>query len=208
MPVAQALLQVRQLYTENVRRSGATSTAVGWNTPESQALRFQKLTTLVDPGASAFTVNDYGCGYGAHLQYLLRHGYDVAAYYGYDVSGDMLATAREQAAPFAGVLELREGTLIETVADYTFVSGTFNVRFGSDDGEWTAFIVEKLAEIHRHSRRGFSFNLLSTYVDWKQPHLYYGDPLFWFDHCKRHFSRFVSLLHDYPLYEWTIVVRK
>jgi hypothetical protein len=44
-------------------------------------------------------------------------------------------------------------------------------------------------------------------VDWKQDDLYYGDPLFFFDHCKRTFSRTVTLLHDYPLYEWTIHVR-
>ena len=57
------------------------------------------------------------------------------------------------------------------------------------------------------SKKGFGFNLLSTYVDWKEDHLYYGDPLFFFDFCKRHVSRYVSLLHDYPLYEWTILVR-
>jgi hypothetical protein len=88
------------------------------------------------------------------------------------------------------------------------VSGTFNVRFEATDEEWGAFVADKLAEIDRHSRHGFAFNLLSTYVDWKQPTLYYADPLHWFDHCKRNFSKQVALLHDYPLYEWTILVRK
>jgi hypothetical protein len=37
--------------------------------------------------------------------------------------------------------------------------------------------------------------------------LYYGDPAFFFDHCKRSFSRNVALLHDYGLYEFTILVR-
>ena len=37
--------------------------------------------------------------------------------------------------------------------------------------------------------------------------LYYGDPSFFFDHCKREHSRHVALLHDYGLWEWTIVVR-
>jgi len=45
-------------------------------------------------------------------------------------------------------------------------------------------------------------------VDWKQDNLYYGDPFLFFDYCKRNISRYVSLLHDYPLYEWTIIVRK
>jgi hypothetical protein len=37
--------------------------------------------------------------------------------------------------------------------------------------------------------------------------LYYADPLFFFEHCRQRFSRRVALLHDYPLYEFTILVR-
>ena len=35
-----------------------------------------------------------------------------------------------------------------------------------------------------------------------------ADPLEAFDRCKRTYSRFVTLLHDYPLYEFTIIVRR
>ena len=38
-------------------------------------------------------------------------------------------------------------------------------------------------------------------------YLYYADPRDLFDHCKRHVSRFVSVLHDTPLYEFTLIVR-
>jgi hypothetical protein len=61
--------------------------------------------------------------------------------------------------------------------------------------------------VTERSRRGFAFNLFTTYVDWKEDHLYYGDPGFFFDFCKRELSRSVALLHDYPLWEWTMVVR-
>ncbi len=37
--------------------------------------------------------------------------------------------------------------------------------------------------------------------------LYYGDPIFFFEHCRTTFGRHVALLHDYPLYEFTILVR-
>lgn len=39
-------------------------------------------------------------------------------------------------------------------------------------------------------------------------HLYYADPAELFDHCKRNYSRNVALLHDYGLYEFTVLVRK
>jgi len=39
-------------------------------------------------------------------------------------------------------------------------------------------------------------------------YLYYGDPCFYFDLCKRSYSRQVALMHDYGLYEFTLLVRK
>ena len=41
-----------------------------------------------------------------------------------------------------------------------------------------------------------------------RPDLYYADPCFLFDYCQRRYSRWVAVLHDYGLYEFTIVVRK
>jgi SAM-dependent methyltransferase len=208
MDVSLPLKKVRDMYAENIERSGPVSTAVGWNTPESQILRFRKLTEVIEPEGQPVSINDYGCGYGAHLDYLLENDYQISSYHGYDLSSEMLTSARTRHASFSGALDLREDTIITTEADYTFVSGTFYVRFDASEEEWEAYILQKLKEIDCYSIRGFSFNCLSTYVDWKQPHLYYGDPLFWFDYCKKNFSRKVSLLHDYPLYEWTILVRK
>ena len=41
-----------------------------------------------------------------------------------------------------------------------------------------------------------------------RPDLYYPDPGAVFDRCMRRYSRHVALLHDYGLYEFTILVRK
>ena len=66
-----------------------------------------------------------------------------------------------------------------------------------------------IADLAALGRRGFAFNALTRYsdADRRRPDLYYADPLELFDRCKRTYSRFVALLHDYPLYEFTIVVR-
>jgi hypothetical protein len=52
--------------------------------------------------------------------------------------------------------------------------------------------------------------MLSTYSDpeKRRDDLFYADPLDMFDWCKRRFSPRVSLLHDYPLFEFTMIVRK
>jgi hypothetical protein len=77
------------------------------------------------------------------------------------------------------------------------------------DQEWQEYVVRTLHELARLSIRGFAFNSLTSYSDppRMRPDLYYPDPCFYFDYCKRHFSRNVALLHDYDLYEFTILVR-
>ena len=200
--------KISNLYSDNLTEHGDQSKAVGWPTSDSQELRFEKLTQVIPKMADSFSVNDYGCGYGAHLDYLLQKQYSVAGYNGYDLSEEMLSKSKERLRDFDGDLKLINSSKITTAADFTFVSGTFNVRFGSSYEEWKQFIEETLTMINESSNLGFSFNLLSKYVDWEEPHLFYGDPCYWFDYCKVNFSKQVSLLHDYPLYEWTILVKK
>jgi hypothetical protein len=116
----------------------------------------------------------------------------------------MLAEARVRfpAAEFA------HGDRLDTPADYSFACGIFNVRLEAREDDWRAHIEATLDNVNAFSLRGFAFNLLTTYVDYREPHLYYGDPSYFFDFCKRRYSRNVSLLHDYPLFEWTILVRR
>ena len=204
----ETLDKISNLYSDNLARYGDESKAVGWSTPDSQLLRFEKLSQVVPCSSSEISINDYGCGYGAHLSYLLENRYSISQYNGYDLSEEMLAKSRERLKGFNGHLNMLNSSEISTQADFTFVSGTFNVCFESNAEEWKGFIEKTLIEINEFSKCGFSFNLLSKYVDWKEPHLFYGDPCHWFNFCKRNFSRSVSLLHDYPLYEWTILVRK
>jgi SAM-dependent methyltransferase len=197
---------ISKLYTDSLKKHGAESQGVGWRDAQSHQLRFDKLAAVVDRTSKTFSVNDLGCGYGALLPYLRESGLNVGLFRGYDLSEEMLEEARRRID--GDNVELIQGAVLDAEADYSFASGIFNVRLTFGEDEWRAHILETLANMHKHSRLGFSFNLLTSYVDWKEPHLYYGDPVFFFDYCKRSFSRYVSLLHDYPLWEWTMIVRK
>ena len=121
----------------------------------------------------------------------------------------MIAKANELHAGMQGVAFVgKERDLRE--ADYTVASGIFNVKLEASCTEWESYVLRTLETISRLSKRGFAFNVLTKYSDpeFLRPDLYYADPLFFFDCCKTKFSRFVSLLHDYPLYEFTLLVRK
>jgi len=202
--------KIENLYSDNLRQYGTTSKSVGWKDYKEQLLRFNKLCQVFQNAYKqkdlSISMNDFGCGYGAMFQFVDNLKYvKIDKYYGYDISKTMLKAAAEVIGKYRGVSLIHSDSVLHP-ADYTFVSGTFNVKFEAHDSEWTKFIISNLDNIAQKSKKGFSFNLLSTYVDWKEDHLFYGDPLYFFNHCKNNYSPYVSLIHDYPLYEWTISV--
>lgn len=193
-------------YTARLQTFGPTPRGVDWNSAESQTLRFEQLARIIAaPEDPTLTLLDYGCGYGAMREYLRGAGFKVR-YRGFDLSESMITEAR-RAAP-DGLFTSEEGEV--QPADYCVASGIFNVRLQASDREWQAYMESTVSRMAELGTRGFAFNVLSTYsdVEKRRADLYYADPLFWFDFCKRRFSRFVSVLHDYPLYEFTILVRR
>jgi SAM-dependent methyltransferase len=195
---------VARLYEKSLDDHGVSSKAVGWPTADSHRLRFTKLASVIDASQGPVSINDLGCGYGAFLTYLEEKQCPVGLFRGYEISERMLDMARET-VPQA---ELHLSSQLDLPADYSFACGIFNVRLQQNEQEWIAFIERTLDNLDAFSTRGFAFNLLSTYVDYKDDKLFYGDPLHFFDLCKRRYSRRVALLHDYPLWEWTITVTK
>ena len=206
--IPKTLDGIRDLYEGNLAEHGTSSKSVGWRDESSQVLRFERLARVVDRGApDGFTVNDWGCGYGAMFAYLDREfGGAMRLFTGYDISAEMLSAAKAQCDPARSRFIL--GPAVTEEADYTFVSGTFNVKLEASDAEWDAYIKQHLEAMFAKSRRGLAFNLLTSYVDWKQENLFYADPRDFVDFCKTRLSRYVTLVHDYALFEWTILVTR
>jgi SAM-dependent methyltransferase len=194
-------------YSARFAEHGATARGVDWNGEAAQTLRFEQLLRVVDrPGR--FALIDYGCGYGALLTHLRAAGSDCD-YTGFDLSAPMIEHARgtfasDSAACFTG----DEADL--QPADFAVASGVFNVRQGASSETWSAYVLESLDRLDALGRRGFAFNLLTSYsdADRMRPDLWYANPERIFDHCRRTYSRNIALLHDYGLYEFTVIVRK
>ena len=209
-PTSTILATVEKYYAEQLARFGPTPRGVDWNSAESQALRFDRLLVALEEDADGAdtTLVDYGCGYGALLGVLRARRHRIQ-YHGYDISAAMIDAARNG---HAGDDRAAFTTDLSAVAraQYTLASGIFNVRLGHGAEEWYGYVVETLAAMDALSTRAFAFNMLSTYSDEarRRSDLFYMDPLSMFDLCKRRFSPRVALLHDYPLYEFTIIVRK
>lgn len=195
---------VARYYAGRLRAHGSTAGGVDWSSEDSQQLRFTQLLRLVE-GERGFTVLDYGCGYGALAPRLLAAG--ASRYVGFDVCAPMIAAAR------AGVRDPRCAFADRAedlrAADYVVASGVFNVKLDASEARWQAYVAATLAQLAELSRRGFACNLLSRYADPERMRedLYYADPGRYLQLCKERFSREVALLHDYGLYEFTLLVR-
>jgi len=205
--ILDSLNDIAKYYSDKLDVNGITPLGVDWNGEASQILRFEQLTKIISV-KEKFELNDLGCGYGALYDYLGLYHKEFL-YNGYDISSNMIRVAKDRHS-------LKENIRVfvaekpSEIADYGIASGIFNVRLDYSDADWLEYIKKTIDAMNEKSRLGFSFNCLTIYSDQEKmkKHLYYADPCVLFDFCKKHYSKNVALLHDYNLYEFTILVRK
>jgi len=201
--------KLNEYFISKLDEFGATSKGVDYNDPEVQAQRFGQLTKIIDP-SSPFTVIDYGSGYGALFDFLFRKGWQFE-YYGVDLVDRMVIAGRDLYRDYSNAHFTTDENELPK-ADYLVAGSIFNLKLDESYEQWQNFVSETLMHMNALCSRGFSFNMLTKYSDFdrmeKRPDLFFGDPLYFFDYCKRNFSRNVALLHDYGLYDFTILVRK
>ena len=200
------LEQVKSYFGKRIEQHGASPRGVDWNSDESQNTRFDQLLKIIE--VQPFSILDYGCGYGALAEYMDRKGLQ-SDYYGFDIVEAAIEIARQRQERQSRRTFFTEAENLP-MCDYVVASGVFNVRGGQPLETWTHYVIDSLQRFNDLSRKGFASNFLTKYsdADKMRPDLYYADPLYLFDYCKRNFSKNVALLHDYRIYDFTILVRK
>lgn len=197
--------EVKAYYDAKIATFGATPQGVDWNSIESQELRFEILSRVINTNEH-FSILDYGCGFGSMFAYF-EEKFKKFDYFGYDLSDKMIEAANEK---FSNKNAIFTNQIPNQKVDYVIASGIFNIKLENTPENWLLYIQNTLKEINNLANKGFAFNILTSYSDleYMKDYLYYANPTLIFDFCKTHFSRNVALLHDYDLYEFTIIVRK
>lgn len=199
----QAQDSVRTYYSAAIERHGPTPRGVDWQCSASQQLRFVQLLKVCD-FAAPFSLNDFGCGYGALLDYLaFRHGDTPIDYRGIDISPNMIEAARTL-RPGSPAAEFVLGEACQRVADYSLASGVFNVRLDCRRKEWEIYVESILRDLRESSRRGFSVNFMRP---GRAPTkgLYRSPPERWTAFCEKELGCSVELVEDYGLREFTLL---
>jgi SAM-dependent methyltransferase len=196
-------------FSDKLQTFGPTPKGVDYSGADAQRIRFEQLVKVID-SSRPFSVLDYGCGYGALLEFLNEQKLSFD-YCGFDRIESMVEVAASRHGSAPNVRFTSRKNELQGV-DYLVAGAIFNIKLDAAVESWQAFVLHTLNDMNDYCRRGFSFNMLTSYSDpdrmAERPDLFFGDPLFFFDYCKRSFSRNVALLHDYELYDFTILVRK
>jgi cyclopropane fatty-acyl-phospholipid synthase-like methyltransferase len=202
--------ELKRYYECNLRSFGPSAMGMGWKSKEAQQVRFDQMVRIIDK-KNNFSINDLGCGMGDFFVYLAERDYKNFRYTGYDMFESMLLLAKDKfnGGNNAAWVNIQSSHELRS-ADYTIASGIFHLKCDLPDEKWIQYILETLHQMDRSSKKGFAFNMLTIYSDkeYMKDNLYYSDPLFFFDFCKKNFSKNVALLHDYFEYDFTILVKK
>lgn len=193
-------------YGDLVRRHGDAAESAQYADRETQERRMEVLAEIGVGKDSK--ILDFGCGTGQMFAFLKRSMGFEGEYVGYDISPEAIALAQEK-HPDAR-FEVRDilSQPIEEEFDYVLVSGVFNNAMSDNRGFFEAVSKKLMAA----TRKGYSFNMLSRFVDYFDDGLFYEDPMRAFRFCKEQLSSKVTLRHDYSVrpgsmpFEFTLYV--
>jgi SAM-dependent methyltransferase len=196
----------RTYYSEKLKQHGATARGVDWPSAASQYLRFVQLLKLCD-FSRPFSINDFGCGYGALLEYFeYRHPEAAIRYHGIDISPPMIEAAELRWKHHAPA-RFSIGSECHDAADYSLASGVFNIKLDWPVGEWEAYVKSILINLRAKSRRGFSVNfMLPLDEPSDEQSLYRTTPDRWMDFLKE-LDCSAEQISDYGLREFTLLAR-
>ena len=180
-------------YQRLLASHGDSHVSAQYSSRKSQEARFAILTQIADlQGAS---VLDWGCGTG-HLATWLSENGVACRYTGVDVVPEFLELGSQKHPQhrFGHLDEFDDETF-----DWVLVSGVFNNR--REDN--IAFFSLHIADLWERCTQGVAFNLMSTWVDYEDPDLWYAPPELIFEKMKA-FTPYVTIRNDYVVKDTTI----
>jgi hypothetical protein len=203
----------RQLYHKKFLEFGDDSKSLSWNDRESQFMRFNRITELFRfERSDRFSVHEIGCGLGHFKEFLDCAGHGCE-YSGSDIVADFIERDREK-YPGCLFLEQSIGDDFESIRpqvkgkDYYCLSGTFYTKENNSSDIWESFIHRSMENMFRMANKGICVNFLTSGSDYFDGKLYYADPGRIIDFVFSRLSRFVTITHDLPLFEFFVYIYK
>jgi SAM-dependent methyltransferase len=189
------------LYDGRLKEHGLSARTVGWGSEDDQRMRFEVLCRGLD--LRGLHILDIGCGLGDFVPWAEEKFGPDFDYTGIDLSGSLVQAAAQR------FQNPRRKFLVGTLTtdsdigefDVAVLSGT--LTFKTTDNAATMRSVLKSA--YERCRLAVCSNFMTSYADSRLEKNFHYLPEEVFAFSKS-LSRFVSLHHDYNLYEFTVQI--
>lgn len=189
---------VVERYQRRIAEHGPTFSSLNSGSEAKQALRHWVHASALQ--GTRPSVLEIGCGLGDFYKHLIANHRDCE-YHGYDIVPEYIAECR-RSFPQAR-FEVRNVFLdgVEGTYDSIVMSQVLNNRYQKSDNMQVMRRALELA--FRHTRISVSIDMLSTYVDFQNPDLFYYSPEEIFKTAKVIAPR-VALRHDFRAFEFCV----
>lgn len=204
-----------ELYRNAFLQYGNDPKALCWNNKKTQELRFQRIAEVLkyERMEAPFSIHEVGCGLGHFNRFLIDQGCRAHTYSGNDIVEDFVLICRKQYPALTFTVESIAAPFEEISSsikekDYYCLSGTFHTKEDNTNKAWRHFVEVSMQNMYKMARKGICVNFLTTHADFYNPRLFYADPgdiLHW---SVKNLSRFVSVAHDIPLFEFFVYIYK
>ena len=193
---------INERYDLRVKNFGENITGLGSGTEERRNSRFEVLGSIGDLHNKS--ILDLGCGFADFYNWLKSKNISVN-YTGIDINPKLLEVASKLHPDGTFINKDIQKDGVGNLYDYIVCSQTFNNKLSNEDN---FKLIKNVIELCFHScKEGMAIDMLSSYVDFKENHLYYYVPEKVFSFCKKLTKR-INLRHDYPCYEFCIYLYK
>jgi SAM-dependent methyltransferase len=166
LAVQQLLIPALRFYNTTIAEHGATARGVSWKNEELQTRRYHVLCQIFEaaPGKAGFSIHDFGCGYGGLFKFLAEysHLHGGGRYTGIDMCERMVEAARRHVCDPRAQFSHGVAAAAGDEADYTLVSGTYNMHGGVEPAVWEEYAQASIRRLWANTRRGLAFNMLTT----------------------------------------------
>ncbi len=196
------LKNVASFYNSRFDEFGQNIKSVGWGSVESQQLRFEILFRGLN--VKGKTILDVGCGLGDLVAYLDRLTGGSYHYIGIDISERLIADARLRLGQKSREFFLGDiFSLSLPDVDIAVLSGALSFKTKGVEN----YARETMSKMFSLSNEATSLNFLSKYADYELEKNQHYSPDEVFCWAKKIAAK-VNLIHDYPLYEFTVQLIK
>lgn len=193
-------------YQSTFVSNGETAKGVDWRDKETMELRFQKMFEIkCDDKVSSWL--DVGCGYGGFGLWLHEKARQDH-YSGVEVVSELADSAIkkfDKSSILKGdFLELE----IPKKFDYVICNGILTQKLSNSLLEMDQYSFKLIEKMFAIAEKGIAFNIMSSYVNFFAPNLYYKNPAEVFVNCASRFGSKIKIDQSYGLYEFTTYIYK